>query len=248
MRTLIYRSIRFTVAAAILLFVTTHPAHAQFGLGGVVYDPKNFAQAVLLYKRAYDQLVVARNQFAAQTTALRKLANPNWRDIGALMSQADALTQQGNALGYSLRTLDAAFQQTFPGPTALRDLSTYTVQQESQWLRTLTTMRSVLNATSHITQNLPNGLAQLRAIKQQMAGIQGHEEALELANTISAYNAEELALLRQQIAAQTNAQTVYFANEVNTRAEASANERVFLDWLAAAPARGRVISFQPHAP
>jgi len=216
-------------------------AHAQFGFGGVVYDPKNFAQNVLLYKRAYDQLMTAKQQVDAQLRALKKLANPNWRDITPTLSQVDALMRQTNALGYSLATLDAQFQRVFPG-TAIPGSAVQPMTQQSD--RTLATLRNVLDAVSRSTQAIPTGLARLHAMKQQLTTVQGHEAALELGTTVSTYAAEELTLLRQQLAAQVNAEAVYYAHQINQAAQARASEQALWAWLAQPTASGRVISYR----
>lgn len=238
----------FGAAAVVVIFLCPIPAHAQFGIGGVVFDPKNLAQAVLIYKRAYDQLVALRTQLQNQATALQKLKNPNWREIGALVTQVDALARQGTAIAYSLASVDAEFQRTFPDTTAYGSYRTQQSMTVTQLNRTLATMRGVLDAASQTARTFSDGITQLRTIKQQMASITGHEQALELANTVTTYSAEELTLLRQQIAALTNAQTVYYAHELTTRAQQAANERAIWAAWSAAPAPASTISFRPDAP
>ena len=156
---------------------------------------------------------------AQQVLAMRKLAHPNWRDITGTLAQMDALMQQGQALAYSLSSIDAAFQQTFPGTQAFHNSL---VEGQTQATRTLATLRGALNAAHGAAQDLPTSLAQLAAIKGQLGGIQGHEEALELNGTIDMYSAEELTLLRAAIAALTNVQAVYDANQVNGAAQEAA--------------------------
>lgn len=237
-----------TNIALLLTFVVPFRAQAQFGLGGVVYDPRNFAQAVLLYKRAYDQLVAARDQLQNQVVALKKLSNPRWREIGTLVTHVDALARQGTAIAYSLQTVDAVFQHTFPDTTAYGGYRTQQTLTTTRLDRTLATMRGVLDAANQSAQTFTDGVNQLRTIKQQMGTITGHEQALELANTVTTYSAEELTLLRQQIAALTNAQAVYYAHELTTRAQQAANERAIWAAWSTAPASATTISFRPDAP
>jgi P-type conjugative transfer protein TrbJ len=225
-----------------LTFAAT-PAQAQFGFGGVVYDPRNFAQAVLLYKRAYDQLTAAKQQLQAQITALQKLKHPAWRDVTTTLSQADAFMRAQSTLGYGLASLDADFQHTFPA-TAM--LGNATPQLDTQTARTLATLRTVLDAVRTSTQAVPAGLVQLQTMKQQLATVPGHEAALELGTTVNTYSAEELTLLRQQLAAQINAEAVYFAHQVNQKAQARATEQAIWAWFAQPATPGRVISYQPR--
>ena len=218
----------WTVAAMLLvLALAPASARAQFGLfgSGIVLDPSNLARNVLHYARRIEQMNMQRQQLQQQLAAMRKLANPNWRQIASTMAQIDALMREGQALAYSLRTIDAEFRRTFPGTQAFRD---YPAEQRTQTVRTLATLRGALNAASRAAQDVPASVARLDAMKRQLSGVRGHEEALELNGTIAMYGVEELTMLRQSIAALTNVQAVYYADQVNARAQERATYRTNL--------------------
>jgi len=201
-----------------------HRAQAQFGLlgSGIVFDPSNFARNVLHYARRLEQMDLQRRQLQQQLTAMQKLHNPNWRQIDATLSQIHTLTQQGQALAYSLNSIDAEFRRTFPGSQVFRD---YPSEQKMQSTRTLATMRGALDAVNRSAQDYPTSVARLQAMKQQFGSIQGHESALELNGTIGMYSAEELTMLHQAISELTNVQAVYYAHQVNTEAQRQATFR-----------------------
>jgi P-type conjugative transfer protein TrbJ len=208
------------------------PAKAQFSLfgSGIVFDPSNFARNVLHYSRRIEQMNLQRQQLQQQIVAMRKLRNPNWRQINAALSQVDALMQQGQALAYSLRAIDAEFQRTFPGVQVFRD---YPAEQRTQAIRTLATMRGALNAANRAAQEFPTSIARLEAMKRQFGTVQGHEEAIELTGTIGMYSAEELTMLRQAVSGLTNVQAVYYANQVNAEAQRQATFRARLTAMSA---------------
>lgn len=230
---------------ALMISVPLQSASAQFGfgLGGVVYDPRNFAQNVLLYKRAYDQLMAARQQLQAQVTALQKLGNPNWRDIARTLSQTETLMRQANTLGYGVANLGSDFQRLFSGGAIEGDA---TVRVNEQTNRTLATLEAVLTANRNTVQATPEGLARLQAMKRQLSTIQGHQAAIELGNTVNTYTAEELTLLRQQLATQINAEAVYYAHQVNREAQAKASEQALWAYLSQSVPKGRTISYRPR--
>src|SRR2546427_6219006 len=153
--------------AALVCLVAPATARAQFGLfgSGIVFDPSNFARNVLHYVRRLEQMNLQRQQFQEQLTALRKLQNPHWRDITGTLTQTDALLAQGEALGYSLRAIDAEFRRTFPGAQVFRN---YRVDQQTQALRTLATLRGALTAANQAAQAVPASVARLDAIKRQL--------------------------------------------------------------------------------
>ena len=95
--------------------------------------------------RRLEQEAMQSEQLAQQVLAMRKLANPSWRDITRTLAQMDALMQQGQALAYNLNSIDAAFQQTFPGTQVYRN---YPTDAQTQSARTLATLRGALDAAN----------------------------------------------------------------------------------------------------
>lgn len=239
------RSARLLVAllAAAGLVLAPAAAQAQFSLfgSGIVFDPSNFARNVLHYSRRIEQMNLQRQQLQQQIIAMRKLRNPNWRQINAALSQMDALTQQGQALAYSLRAIDAEFQRTFPGVQAFGD---YPAEQRTQAIRTLATMRGALNAANRAAQEFPTSIARLEAMKRQFGTVQGHQEAIELTGTIGMYSAEELTMLRQAVSGLTNVQAVYYANQVNAEAQRQATFRARLTAMSAPGPRYAPVSLR----
>src|SRR6266487_2221511 len=66
------------VLLILLLFVTT--ASAQFGFGGIVYDPTNYHNALLRYLQRQQQLIQLRNSYT-QLVAQYNLAMQMARNI-----------------------------------------------------------------------------------------------------------------------------------------------------------------------
>lgn len=235
-----------TIAHIVLLActaLTPFRADAQFGLlgSGIVFDPSNFARNILHYARRIEQMNLQRQQLQQQLVAMRKLQNPNWRQIGSVLTQMDALMQQGQSLSYGLRAIDTEFQKTFPGAKAFRN---YPAEEQSQSFRTLATMRGALNAAHRAAQEFPLSVARLDAMKRQLNTVQGHEQALELTSTIDMYSAEELTMLRQAISGLTNVQAVYYADQVNGEAQRQATFRSRLTAMAAAGPRYAPVSLR----
>ncbi|CAN5262292.1 hypothetical protein BH24GEM2_BH24GEM2_00820 [soil metagenome] len=191
-------------------------AQAQF----VVHDPIAMVNHAAQYAGRLYEIEQKRQQIIYQIQSLKKLGNPSWREIGGYMQQLDDLMAQGRAIGYSLANLNREFEETFPGFRVPEDWS---AQQRTQFARTMATMQAALNFSQRQAQQMAVGNAQLRAIKGSMAGVQGTQEALELQGTLMAYTAEELQMLRQAIAAQTNAQTVYNAHQLQQQEQAQAS-------------------------
>jgi P-type conjugative transfer protein TrbJ len=237
------RLLTVTLLAVLGLSFSPLKAEAQFGLlgSGVVFDPSNFARNVLHYARRLEQMNLQRQQLQQQLVAMRKLRNPNWRQINSVLTQMDALMQRGQSLSYSLRSIDAEFQRTFPGAQVFRD---YPVEQRTQVVRTLATLRGALNAANRAAQELPTSIASLETMKRQLASIQGHQEAIELNSTIGVYSAQELTMLRQAVSGLTNVQAVYYADQVNAEAQREATFRARLSTMSGPGPRYAPISLR----
>jgi P-type conjugative transfer protein TrbJ len=233
---------RGTTFAAILVasVAATPPAAARAqipipGLGGliggllgggpqIVYDPSAVGKLVTQLDQIRRQIGIAQRQLQAQVDNMRKLSNPPWRTINATLAQVDALAQQGQALGYALADLDAQFRQTFPG---WQLSGTMAGDMRAQNERTLATLRGALGATGATARQFPTSAANLQAMKRRMATITSAQQAAELNGSIGIQGAEELTLLRQQLAAMNSAQLVVLAQQINHQLQAAAFQQAY---------------------
>ena len=210
-----------------------------------VIDVEAIAKLTTQLTRQAQQIAVARSQLQTQLDNMRKLSNPNWRSISATMSQIDALTRQGQAISYSLGSLGAVFQQTFPGTIAGGRLTpSLAGQLRVQDQRTLATLRGLLDAAQATSQQFATSTARLNAMKAQIGSIQGAQQAAELNGVIGIHTAEEITLLRQQLTAQASAGAVMQANQVNRDLQGAAVARDLWQPGAAIPVRRKNMSVQ----
>lgn len=231
--------IRATFVALALVAAPGTELQAQFGIPGlgglvggllskgpqVVVDPTAIAKLVTQLDQQIQQIQVARSQLQVNVDNMRKLANPPWRRINATMAQVDQLAQQGQALAYTLRNVDAQFRQTFPG---WRVTTTMSADMRTQSERTLATLLGALNAMNATAQQFPVAAANLETMKSRMSAVTSAQQAAELDGAIGIQGAEELALLRQQLAAQQNAQLVAAAHQINRDLQGAAWQQAYM--------------------
>jgi conjugal transfer/entry exclusion protein len=195
---------------------------AQFA----VFDPTNYAENVLHVTKAIEQIRLTQSEIDNQLRALKKLGRPEWRDITGVVSATSAAQSPGAAL-------ERSFASVFPGAVPTRN---FPADDRARSRSTLAALAGVLEASRASSSSVG-----------QVADAQGHEESLELANTVHVYSAQELTLLRQAVAAQTSAEAVYYAHQVNAAAESDENARALWSSMAAAPAHRPLISYAaPH--
>jgi hypothetical protein len=110
---------------------------------------------------------------------------------------------------------------------------------------TLATLAGALASAELQRPSMAAGTAQLDGIKGQLAGVQGTEGALELSSTVHVFSAEELVLLRQAVVAGVNAQSVYYGNELTTRAQTDENVRALMAGMTSPVPRRALVSLRP---
>jgi P-type conjugative transfer protein TrbJ len=202
---------------------------AQFA----VFDATNYAESVVHVAKAAEQIRLAESQIENQLRALRKLGRPEWRDIAGVVAAGEAGQSAAGQLGQR-------FASVFPGAVAARD---FPADDRRRTRATLAALAGVLDAARASTATVGPSAAQIDRFKPQVAAAQGHEESLELANTVNVYTAQELTLLRQAVAAQTSAEAVYYALATNAAAEANESARALWSAMGAAPPRRPLISY-----
>jgi P-type conjugative transfer protein TrbJ len=205
-------------------------AKAQFA----VFDPTNYAENVLHYARALEQLRAAQAQIANQVQALKKLRDPRWRSLVSTVGRLNDAMASRSGVGYALADPASALRSVYPGDRAT---STYVADERSQTEHAMATMAAALTVAHAQGATLEPGVRQVDAFKQQAASVQGHEAALELGTSVGVFSAEELVLLRQAMASQTNMQAVAYARQVTADAQAEENTRTVLGTMAAGAPR-----------
>jgi type IV secretion system protein TrbJ len=237
------RSLGRLLAGIAVGLATLRPSRvdAQFA----VFDPTNYAENVLHYLRAVDELRAAQAQIANQVTALKKLVHPQFRDVNGAWSAVNATMGGGSGVVYGQPSAVGSMQGTFPGEVANRQ---YVPERTKQVAKTLATAGAVLKAAQAQASTFDDGRQQLDAMKSQVGTIQGHEQALELQNTVGVFGANEAMLTRQAIEGQANLQAVYYAQQVSATAQAEANARqLYASMGNRGGTRRALLSFRPAA-
>jgi P-type conjugative transfer protein TrbJ len=215
--------------AAALLLLSAPPAPAQIPVTDAAHIAVNsywhYLHYVQLAYQIYQhslQIANQARQLEAQLRALRKLDDPNWRELQALLSELDLLARSGQAIGYALPDAAAQLRQVYPGWTPWQDPAAAPRQSE----RALDTMRAGLAAISRQSQSLAPGEQTLAAIRRQMTRTDGHQQALEQLATLGSFTAQEQLLTRQSLAVSANLQAVGQAYWIDREAQSRATFRL----------------------
>lgn len=211
------------VLVALICGGRTPAAHAQWA----VIDPAHIAKTIWNGRKLVDQVRKQRDQIRNEIRMLRALAEPPWREINALRRQLDDVMRRGEAIAYSMDNLTREFGVTFPG---FREYADWSAARRHQFDRTLQTYSNVLLSMQRQGQHLRRSQTELQRIKNRMSGADGQNASIQLGNTIGTFNGEELMLIRQLLATQTNAMAVGSAYRINKEAQEMAQmQKIFSD-------------------
>jgi P-type conjugative transfer protein TrbJ len=220
------RGVAAAVLVALLAAGAPAPAAAQWSVIDEAHILLNsywhyvhYLQFALEIVQHYQQIANQVKQITNQLQALRKLSNPNWREVYDLLANLDWIMRQGQALAYSYQDIDGQFRKAFPGSTPV---TSWPAQRQLQATRTLDTMRTGLDTVAEQFRHDIADQLFLEGMKTQMASIHGHEEALELEITLLEYIAQELGVIKQSLAVGNNLQAVALGQRINRESQGEA--------------------------
>uniref|UniRef100_UPI00311F28F3 P-type conjugative transfer protein TrbJ n=1 Tax=Erythrobacter sp. TaxID=1042 RepID=UPI00311F28F3 len=108
------------LAAVVTTAIVSVPARAQFGFGGIVYDPSNYAQNVLTAARTLEQvnnqIRMLQNQAASLVNEARNLESLPLSILQPLeeqIRQTQQLLREAQRIAYDVREIEAAFDRHY---------------------------------------------------------------------------------------------------------------------------------------
>ena len=148
----------------------------------------------------------------------------NSQALPRLLELGDTI-QQGQAVAYTMADIDGAFRSRWPGYVPPEDFNA----SYDLWTRsTLDTIRGVLRSTQLQAEDFLTEETRLEALQALSDSSVGRMQAIQAGNMIAAEQIQQLRKLRQLMMAQSNAQTVFLANETNKAAQETASLRSWL--------------------
>lgn len=188
-----------------------------------VYDYANYLQdlktATNSVKQVTNQATEINNQLQMlrnEAQNLKKVPQYQWRNISTLINQLNATTQQGMAISYSMRDLDARFRSTYTDyentPVPHMDYS----KAYQQWSgTTLDTFRNTMETMGTVSGNFNDEETMLQSLKMQGETATGRMQALQVSSEIASENVNQLQELKHIVIAQNNSTNAYMSYQVS---------------------------------
>lgn len=196
----------------------TLSAYAGGGGGMIVFDPSNFVKnsitALQTTQMVTQEITSYQTQLQQYQLEMQNIANfPSftWQNVSTTLANLANAIQTGQALGYSMQNMDAAFQQIYPGYQAPQNYQ----QSYQNWSNTtLDTIRGGLDSISMQASDFANEEQTIDTLRGLAASPTGQLQAVQVGNMLSGEMLNQMQELRQLQMTQINSQNTYMAYQV----------------------------------
>lgn len=185
-----------------------------------VFDWMVFGQMLQEVACLENQITELKNHgtYLQQELEQLKGGDYKWSDAQVKINEVGGLVNQTTQLAYNASDLDTNFKRTFPG---YKPPTNYSDNYKNIVTNTLNTLNAILRGVGTNAANFQTESTRLKFLQDRAQNAQGQTQAIQAASQISSEEVTQLQLLRQTVVAQTNAQTAYYAAQVQK--EASVN-------------------------
>ena len=222
-----------SAAAAMLIggamsAVTAVPAAAQ--VGGIVHDPRNYAQNILTAARTLEQINNQIKQLQNQSTSLlneaRNLAalpTSTLQDLQGQVNQTRQLLSEAQRIAYDVKDVQSAFEGRYKGAALSGSGASMVANADARWKDSVGAFEDAMKVQAGIVGNLGVTRQSIGTLVGASQSATGALQAAQAGNQLLALQSQQLADLTAALAAQGRAQALDAAR--NAAAEAEARER-----------------------
>lgn len=216
------------------LTITARPAQAQFG--GVVFDPRNYAQNILTAARTLQtvnqQIQQLQNEAQMLVNMGKNLTRIDFPQLDALkrkLAEIDRLMGRAQAIDFRVDQLDDQFQSLYPQDFSAALRTDARVRDARGRLdASMGAFRQTMTVQAQVVENIESDTEALADIVARSQGAEGSLAAQQATNQLLALTAKQQLQLQQMMAAQFRAESVEQAQRGQIAREARESTRRFL--------------------
>ncbi|WP_448659220.1 P-type conjugative transfer protein TrbJ [Sphingomonas sp. CJ99] len=225
------------LAAASLGFAVIIPIiPAQAQLGGLVFDPSNYAQNVLTAARTLQsvnqQIQQLQNEAQMLVNSAKNLSKIDFPQLDALkhkLAEIDRLMGRAQAIDFRVDQLDDRFQSLFPKDFASALRTDARIRDARARLdASMGAFRQTMTVQAQVVENIQSDTQALADIVAKSQGAEGSLQAHQATNQLLALTAKQQFQLQHMMAAQFRSEAVEQARRATQAAEARAATKKFL--------------------
>ena len=233
-RPLLRRSIVAGIAAFAMVAASA-PAQAQFGFGGIVYDPTNYAQNVLTAARSLQQINNQIQQIQHQATSLineaRNLASlpfSSLNELQAQIQQTRQLLSEAQRIAYDVKTIEDAFAARYRDVDMNASDSTLIANARARWQDSVGSFEDALRVQAGVVGNIEGAQTAMSSLVGASQSATGALQAAQAGNQLLALQSRQIADLTALLAAQGRAQALESARNAATEEQGREHFRRFM--------------------
>jgi P-type conjugative transfer protein TrbJ len=222
--------LKLMASAMAFQLATQSPASAQM----TVIDPSNLIQNALNAARALEQI---HNQVSQITNQIRQLENDarNLASLGrtfapdlmARLGELDALINEARGLAFQVTETRAALETLYTGDYRNTDVASRAQSAAQQLDNTRSALQTSLLIQARVTEQLGEDERILSALADASANATGALSAQQAANELLAFQVQQSMRLQSLLVAQSRAEALEHAREMEALAQARAQHAHF---------------------
>jgi P-type conjugative transfer protein TrbJ len=226
------RHLAFTTTTCVAIMLFAAPVRAQM----IVYDPSNYAQAVLQAARALqqinNQITSLQNQTQMLLNQAKNLASLPYSSLQTIeqsLVRTQRLLSEAQRLAYDVNRIDQEFQRLYPqGYTEATSSQQLVSDARERWQNSLAAYQDVLRVQAGAVQNLDTTRTETEALVSSSQSAVGALQAVQAGNQLVALQTKQLADLTALVAAQSRADSLAGARRTANQEQAREQLNRFL--------------------
>ena len=209
------------IALLICPFVTvslTPPkAHAQFGFGGVVYDPANHAQNILTAVRSLQEINQQIQQLTHEIQMLENMAKDLQtlptsiaNDLRTKILTVDNLIRLAKGIAYDVAQVEVEYENIYRETYGTNPPPTPVIVQEARdaWNQSREGFKHSLVVQAQVVTNIRDDIQKLHGLVGDSQSAEGNLEVVQAGNQIAALSAEQLMQIQTLLASHYRAEAL----------------------------------------
>ena len=230
MKTVINRALLAALLAGSTLTAigTSAPAAAQ--VGGIVHDPRNYAQNILTAARTLEQInnqiSMLQNQATSLANEARNLTSLPVSTLQELQGQVDRTRQllgEAQRVAFDVGDIQSAFDSRYRGAALSGSQAAMVANAEARWNDSVGAFQDAMKVQAGVVTNMGVTRQSIGTLVSASQSATGALQAAQAGNQILAVQSQQLSDLAAAIAAQGRAQMLDAAR--SAAAEAEGRER-----------------------
>lgn len=200
-----------------IAIISTPRASAQFGFGGVVYDPANHTQNILTAVRSLQQINQQIQQLTHEIEMLENMA----KDLQSLPTSiadelrnkiltVDNLIRIARGIEYDVVQIDTEYERIYREAYGTTPPPTPTIVTEAReaWRQSREGFKHALQIQAQVVTNVRDDINKLHGLVGDSQGAAGNLEVAQAGNQIAALSAEQLMQIQTLLASHYRAEAL----------------------------------------